>query len=425
MARSKQACFLEGSSGQAVAAMAAVFLLTVLAASAQAQTFQVLHTFTDGADGANPYAGLAIDQGGNLYGTADAGGYKGGSCGSAGCGTVFKLSHHGSGWIFSPLYEFQGGDDGTDPSANVVIGPDGSLYSTTSQGGTANAGTVFRLQPPVTICRSSLCYWTKTEIYQFTGVPNGGLPRGTLLFDQSGDIYGVTEDGGTGNQGGVVYKLTHSSEGWTQSIIYGEVGGSPMSGVVLDDSGNLYGTTLIGGGGYGSVYQLAPSGSGWILNTLTNFEQDGDGNEPIGGVILDAAGNLYGGTSGGGNNGGGTIFEMTDSGGNWTMTNLYELGPGVFGVVASLTMDAAGNLYGATYDEGTHGYGNVFKLTPSDGGWIYTDLYDFTGGIDGAYPGGNVTLDANGNIYGTAGNGGAQQCHGFYNGCGTVWEITP
>jgi len=116
---------------------------------------------------------------------------------------------------------------------------------------------------------------------------------------------------------------------------------------------------------------------------------------------------------------------MTGSGGSWTLTNLYELPLGLFGVMASLAMDAHGDLYGATEDEGAYGYGSVFKLTRSDNGWVYTDLYDFTGGSDGAYPVGNVTLDGNGNIYGTAGNGGLQQCPGYYPGCGTVWEITP
>ena len=397
---------------------ALLLLLSLAIAPAPAQTFQVLHSFTGQGDGGHSYAGLVIDQAGNLYGTTY-------DFGSAGYGVVFKLAHHNGAWTLAPLYTFQGGVDGQNPKANVVFGPDGSLYSTTWQGGTNGGGTVFKLQPSATACHSALCSWTKNDIHDFGGLPDGGLPVGTLLFDHAGNIYGVTENGGT-NDDGTVYELTHSSGGWTHTVLYGEVGGSPMSGVVFDQAGKLYGTTLIGGElGYGSVYQLAHFGSGWTYNTLTSFEDDGDGVEPVGGVIFDAAGNLYGGTSGGGDNGGGTVFEMTGSGGSWTLTNLYELPLGLFGVMASLAMDAHGDLYGATEDEGAYGYGSVFKLTRSDNGWVYTDLYDFTGGSDGAYPVGNVTLDGNGNIYGTAGNGGLQQCPGYYPGCGTVWEITP
>ena len=400
-------------------AVSAIAVLTIVAATqAQAQTFTALHTFTAGGDGAHP-GSLSMDRSGNLYGVANAGGYRGGTCSALGCGTVFKLSRQGSNWVLNPLYAFHGGNDGRVPGANVVFGPDGSLYSTTSEGGAQGYGTVFKLQPPARACESAFCPWTKTELYQFVGVPNGSDPVGTLVFDAAGNIYGVTQVGGHQDYG-TVYELTHSAGGWMESVLFSGLA-SPMSGVIFDHAGNLYGTTLQGGGiGYGSVYQLAPSGSGWNMNVLTSFEDDGDGIEPSGGLILDVSGNLYGGTYNGGSYNGGVVYELTPSGDNWLLNNLYSFGPGLFGPIGSLTTDASGNLYGATNDEGAYGYGNVFKLTSSNGGWSYTDLYDFTGGSDGAYPTGSLILDGNGNVFGTTWSGGSQQCE-----CGVVWQITP
>ena len=147
-------------------------LMAVATQSAQAQTFTTLYTFTGGSDGASPYAGVTPDRAGNLYGTATLGGSK--NCyfvGDSGCGTVFKLSHKGTGWIFSLLYGFTGGSDGWWPFTPVTLGPDGSVYGTTSYGGGTGCiagngcGTVFKLQPPPNFCRSVSCPWTKTGIY--------------------------------------------------------------------------------------------------------------------------------------------------------------------------------------------------------------------------------------------------------------------
>jgi uncharacterized repeat protein (TIGR03803 family) len=403
-------------------ALSIVFLLTVVATpAAHAQTFTVLHTFASGQDGAEPYAGVSIDRAGNLYGSSAYGGFTGNGCGSSGCGTVFKLTRSDSGWLLDPLYIFQGGTDGINPEAGVVIGPDGSLYSTTYSAGGGAIGTVFSLRPPAAACKSALCGWTKTSLHQFKGGGDGSGPRGALTFDASGNIYGVTEGGGY-QELGTVYELTPSVSGWTESVLYNALG-SPFSGVIFDNAGNLYGTTLQGGEiDYGSVYQLVHSGSGWTLNTLSSFEDDGDGNEPEGGLIMGGAGNLFGTTTGAGYGGGGTVFELTPFNGNWIMTNLYSFS-GSFGPFASLTMDAAGNLYGTANKDGAYGYGSVFKLTPGNGGWTYTDLHDFTGGSDGAYPyWSGVVLDGNGNLYGTTVNGGAGTCR---DGCGVVWEIRP
>ena len=199
--------------------------------------------------------------------------------------------------------------------------------------------------------------------------------------------------------------------------------GYPGSGVILDRSGNLYGSTFCGGNNYGSIYELTPSGGEWILDTLYKFANGSDGGYPKAGVIFDAAGNLYGATGVRGSGQGGTVFEMTPSNGGWTYNTLYSFASSnnsqiVVGPVASLVMDNAGNLYGTTLVDGVNSFGAVFKLTPSNGSWTYTSLHDFTNGSDGSYPYSNLVLDAEGNLYGTASQGGA-------NGLGVVFKIAP
>ncbi|MFZ0794834.1 MAG: choice-of-anchor tandem repeat GloVer-containing protein, partial [Candidatus Korobacteraceae bacterium] len=192
-----------------------------------------------------------------------------------------------------------------------------------------------------------------------------------------------------------------------------------------DSAGNLYGTTSAWGYGdtgcCGTVFQLVNSGSGWTENTLYQFTDGNDGRIPYGGVIADAAGNLYGTTTTDGANGGGTVFELSPSGGGYTYQTLYsfsgeaglEVGP-----YDDLAMDSAGNLYGTTYLDGRYGWGNVFKLAPSGSGWTYTSLHDFTGGSDGASPRCRLVFDSSGNLYGTTSIGGT-------NGYGVVFKIAP
>ena len=151
---------------------------------------------------------------------------------------------------------------------------------------------------------------------------------------------------------------------------------------------------------------------------LYNFQGLNDGQNPVGGVILDGAGNVYGGTFDGGVNGGGTVYELSPSAGGWTFTTLYSFTGGYGGPYNKLTFDAKGNLYGATEGEGAHGSGSVFKLTRANGTWTLTDLYDFTGGTDGGVPYGSLAVDAKGNIFGTASLGGSKNQ-------GVVFEITP
>lgn len=171
------------------------------------------------------------------------------------------------------------------------------------------------------------------------------------------------------------------------------------------------------------MYQLTHSENGWTGTDIYDFTGGADGAYPVAGIIVDTEGNLYGATSVAGSGNGGTVFELSPSGGSWNYTLLYSFaGPNngrqVVGPVGNLVLDAAGNLYGTTISDGAHGYGAVFKLTHSNGNWTYTALHDFTNGADGSYPYANLVFDGNGNIYGTASGGGAF-------GVGVVFEITP
>ena len=404
------------AAGMVMAIVAALVL--VGAQTAQAQTFTVIHTFTGGIDGAAPEAGLTLDGAGNLYGTASAGG-------TGLSGAVYKLSHRGTGWTFNPLYNFAGGNDGATPIARVIFGPNGTLYGTTSDQGMGQGvvGTVFNLGPPPTVCKTALCPWDEKVLHRFTGSGSDGfIPGyGDLLFDRAGNIYGTTIQGGT-NGKGTVFELTPSGQNWTESILFNMAASSgiyPYNGVIFDQAGNLYGTTYEGGimSTYGSIYELTPSGSGWTQSTLHTLQEASDGAYPYGGVIFDQAGNLYGTTSYDGPDGAGTVFELSPSNGGW-MLNVIHSFAGSEGPYGGVTMDAAGNLYGTTFAGGAHLFGSVYKLTPSGSGWTFTDLYDFTGGNDGGYPYGTVAIDANGNLYGTASHNGAL-------GYGTIWEIMP
>jgi uncharacterized repeat protein (TIGR03803 family) len=404
----------------ATAALAVAIVLAPAAAAppaAQAQTYTVIHNFTGGIDGADPQAGLAMDRAGNFYGTTNGGGAKD-------LGAVFKLKYHGSAWVLSTLYSFGEVEfDGADPQGRVSIAADGTLYGTTITG-ESNVGTVFHLIPGAAAPKSALAAWNETILHKFSeqGI-DGQEPQGDLLFDQSGNIYGTTFFGG-GHGNGVIYELTPSNGSWTENILYAARnngdGMEARGGVISDAAGNLYGVFGYGGpDGRGAVYELSPSGSGWTEQTVYGFTGGTDGEFPFGGLIMDSAGNLYGTTSSSGSGGGGTVFELTPTNGAWTFNLLYSFsGENYDGPLDKLVMDAASNLYGTTSGEGAFGYGSVFKLTPSNGGWTYSSLHDFSGGSDGRYPVCSLVLDASGNLYGTASAGGQYDS-------GTVWEITP
>jgi uncharacterized repeat protein (TIGR03803 family) len=390
----------------------------------QAQTFTVLHRFTGGENGAQPVAGLTPDGTGVFYGTTY------GTTDNQ--GTVYRLKQTGGNWILQTLVsglEF--------PAGRVVFGPHGYLYGVTSGGlddcyySHSTCGEVYSLRPA---CSNPNCPWMLSVLYQFQGGDDGASPNWVEpVFDQAGNLYGTTQLGGTtGN--GVVFKLTPPAGGgdgeWSETPIYSFTDGSdgkwPFGGLIFDSAGKLYGAAQ--GGAYedGTVFQLSPSGSGWVIQTLYTFQGETDGNGPVG-LLFDGFGNLYGTTHTGGGGGGGTVFKLSPSGLGWTFSVLYGL-PGSAGPDACVALDAAGDFYGTTQGGG-YGWGSVFKLTPMNGGWSYTDLFSFNdrGGVVnlmGAMPEDTVTLDASGNIYGTAAGGGIfnDSCFGE---CGVIWEITP
>lgn len=423
-------------SSTLAAALAVLLVSTVFGVgTAQAQTFNVIYAFTGGTDGAGPLMGVTLDRSGNLYGTTGYGG-------TTGNGTVFRLSNTNSGWVVTPLYEFQGGSDGSTSNSSISIGRDGALYGATLYGGgAANCGTVFKLQPSPMATASASGYWNETILHSFTGnMTDGCYPGSNLTWDQAGNFYGTTQIGGAngynnGFQGyGTIYKLAPSGSGWTESILYSFLGGDqgnyPLySPIVFDNAGNIYGT--VNGGGYfggacevigcGLVYQLTNSGGNWTETVLHAFQDGEDGEFPNSGVILDSSGNLYGGAGTGGSGLGGTIFQLTPSSGGWNLNVLVSLqqsSGGAQGVESPLTFDSQGNLYGVTNDEGPYSLGTLFKLTYTSSGWIYTDLHDFTGGNDGALPVGPVVFDSQGNLYAVAILGGS-------HGAGVVFQVTP
>ena len=387
--------------------LAVVSALTLLASQPMpAQTFTSLHDFTGGNDGGTPAGVLTMDRAGNLYGTTtDGGGDNGCSPGPA-CGVVFKLTHKGSSWLYSTIYAFHG-RDGANPQAGVVFGPDGALYGTAG-GGAGGVGVVFRLQPPASICHAFSCLWTETVLHSFAGGPGdgGGTNYGPLVFDRAGNIYGATLGGGTAGVG-TVYEISRSNGGWVETVIHNfqniPDGKQPLGGLVFDNAGNLYGAAGGGSNDHGVIFELTPNGSGWTESILYNFSDENCA--PGVGLTLDGAGNLYF-VSGAPPI---TACELSPSDGGFTLQALYEL-QGTMGPEQSMTWDSAGNLLGTVYA----GNPRVFRLTPSNGQWTLT-------GFSGNYGGGslsNAIQGADGNVYGTFSVGGT-------HAKGWVFQITP
>ncbi len=395
-----------------LAFVAALFCaLTVIATpSMQAQTLHVL--FTNSYPPGGDLSGITLDTAGNLYGTIYYGTPE----------SVFELKRDSPNWVFQPLYYFHYLNDGHAPYAPLVFGPDGALYGTTIQGGYygyLGEGTVFSVRPSHNPCESTICLGSEIPVYWFGGAKNAndGYFPNEVMFDSSGNLYGTTLHGGR-YQLGTAYELTPTQNGWTEVIIdnFSGNGGpeNPSSGLTFDAAGNLYGTAA--GGAYGVVYELVRSGQGWTEKTLYSFQGGNDGAYPVGGLVFDAAGNAYGTTAGFYQSQPGTVFELSpQSDGSWSETVLYVF-PGN-GPVADLVKDSAGNLYGTTPGmPGTNPdhNGMAFKLSQTGGVWNFTQLYEFTGGADGAFPGGRVAIDSAGNIYG--------EC---VASPGTIWELTP
>ena len=413
---------------------ALIFLAMSAAVAVHGQTYTILHEFTGGSDGGFPLSGVTLDRAGNLYGTTSIGGSE--FCAGGGCGGVYRMQHRSGGWTLTPLFTFPDAAFAGMPNSRVVFGPDGTLYGTTEADEPGDYGDVFRLQPPFSICPAFSCPWRETHLYGFTNAPDGANPAGDVVFDNAGNLYGVTTNGGTSGSNcpnnrscGTVYKLSRVQGGWQETVIYdfqgGDDGGFPNA-VTFDSSSKLVGTTSSRGtNNRGTVFSLAPNGQGlWSETTLYSFSGGVDGGSPAAGVIPDGSGGFLGTTSSGGSGGGGTVWQLSPSGGQWVLTTLTSFNDG--GEPASvLTMDAAGRLYGTTLAGGGFHAGCVYKLTHTNGGWTLTTLFAFNGSSDGGQPYSNVSIDAAGNLYGTARVGGGVIEYCFRIGCGVVWEITP
>lgn len=326
-------------------------------------TEAVLYSFrAENRDGARPYGRLLMDSSGNLYGTTFYG--SGNSCG---CGAVFKLATDG---IESILYSFTGGADGFGPAAGLIADQNGNLYGTTSEGGDLDGdsfcspngcGTVFELSPD----------GTKTLLYEFhgpdIGPADGSTPYGGVIADGSGNLYGTTFAGGT-DLGGIVFKIAPDG---TETVLHsfdseGD-GLRPYAGLVADTSGHVYGTTTVGGAkhDFGTVFMLAADGTETVLYSFLGGKTDGA--YPYGGLIMDGNGNLYGTTYGGGHPacqsgyGCGTVFKLAADGTEQVLHFFKDNGDGS-GPSTGLLADKKGNLYGTTSSGGSHGYGTIFEI---------------------------------------------------------------
>jgi len=413
-------------------ALLALLVLGVLLGAARAQKESVLYSFcaqTNCADGQSPYAGVVFDQKGNLYGTTRSGGTYNNSC-YYGCGVVFKLTPKGKETVLYSFCMQAGCADGAEPFAGLVSDQKGNLYGTTYLGGAYDGcesglgcGVVFKLTPEgkykvlYSFCAQNSC-------------TDGAYPQAGLVLDQKGNLYGTTSNGGTYNgycaygQGcGVAFKLTPKGKETVLYTFCGQTnctdGGDPVAGLIFDKNGSLYGTTKVGGAhGGGIVFKLTPKGKETILYNFCEEQGCADGAAPVAAVVLDQKGNLYGTTAGGGEpRDGGVVFKLTPEGRETVLYSFCWQNNCVDGTnpSAGVVFDQNGNMYGTTLNGGEHYAGVVFKLTPEG---KETVLFGFSGIADGASPEGGLVFDQKGNLYGTTQEGGEDVA-------GVVFKITP
>ncbi len=394
---------------------------------AHAQQFTVLHNFAGPPDGGVPEASMIYVSGtpgrtnvvpvSTLYGTTSVGGT--GKCTmegyQTGCGTVFEVS----GEREAVLYSFQGGPDGWASLGGLVRDKKGNLYGTTAGGGAYGYGTIFKLAEK-----------TKTILYSFQGTPDGAYPTSALTQDSEGNLYGTTSNGGVNGGaygGGTVFKLDINGN---ETVLYsfcsqlqcsdGE-NPSPRSTLTMDASGNLFGTTFYGGNiGAGTVFKVDTKGNETVLHSFcTALGECSDGANPEGGLVMDSSGNLYGTTTEGGVEGQpyGNVFKL-DPTGHETVLHEFCSEPACadgLGPTAGVIMDARGNLFGTTG-------ATVFEIDTTG---TFSVIYTFTGLPGPVEPVGGLTMDAKGNLYGTASQGGPGNCTLLYYGCGAVFKIKP
>ncbi|MGA2966455.1 MAG: choice-of-anchor tandem repeat GloVer-containing protein [Terriglobales bacterium] len=411
-----------GSTVLAAAALRGALTLAVLSAvlliaarPAQAQTEKVLYNFCPGGgsctDGAHPTSRLTFDGAGDLYGTTMFGGL--------GAGTVFELSQNGSGgWNETVLHRFVGGDGAWPYYSYVIFDSLGNLYGTAYGNGTCcihtaslgadpACGVVFELSPP---------YWTVTVLHSFEGKGMGCRPVNGLIMDPAGNLYGITEYlRQNGGARGAVFELSPSAGGWTEQVIYTAC--TSYAGLTMDAAGNIFGV------GCSHAFELSPNSSGgWTPTIIHTFTGGKDGDTPEGTPVLDRAGNLYGTTEFGGDKNLGTVYKLSPGKKWWKEKILYSFKSGEKDgniPAAGIVFDAAGNIYGTTSGGGDYGLGTVFELVAPVGKGSYKEriLWSF-GGPDGGRPFDSLILDNAGNLYGTASQGGS-------GGYGVVFEVTP
>jgi uncharacterized repeat protein (TIGR03803 family) len=372
-------------------AFALLLLCATTAVGLGAQTFTLLHSFNS-TDGANPfYAGLVQGTNGNFYGTTEYGG-------TYGYGTVFQISPSGT---LTTLHSFNI-TDGAYPVVGLVQPTNGNFYGTTEAGGgnSCDCGTVFQITPSGTL----------TTLHVFTDTPDGNGPFGALIQATNGNLYGATSFGGAHHQGSL-FEITASGT-LTMLYSFCSQSGcadghEPFAGVIQAPDGDFYGTTYLGGIGnhlasHGVLYKITPSGTLTTLYTFCSQSGCTDGSNPNVGVVQAGNGNFYGTTVLGGTNGYGTLFEITPSG---TLTTLHNFGganpdPGGGN---QLIQASDGNLYDTSYGGGANDYGAIFQITPS-GTLTVLHSFDSTDGMQ-IYSG--LVQGTNGNFYGTTDGGGA------------------
>jgi uncharacterized repeat protein (TIGR03803 family) len=366
--------------------------------------FQLLRAFpVDANDGANPTGSVTTDGAGNLYGATGGGG-------SSNVGTVFRIAKDGS--AFQILHSFTwSANDGVIPVGSLVLDRSGTLYGVTSRSGTTfpYQATLFKVGTDATGFQ---------VLRTFIDPPDGTSPSGSLILVGSGVLYGTMADGGSSNSGTVFgvdtdgsgFRVLHAFAGFTGD------GSRPGASLIADASGYLYGTTAWGGvPDRGTIFGIRPDGTGFqLLHTFLSGPNDGDTSWSA--MVLDRSGNLYGTTPNGGRWNGGTIFRLSSDGSGFQLVHAFQGGaadgriPG-----AALTLDGSGNLYGMTAQGGASGGGTVFRVRTDGTGFQL--LHTFVGGAgDGAFPYTSLLLDGFGNLYGVTGQGGASNW-------GTVFKL--
>jgi uncharacterized repeat protein (TIGR03803 family) len=367
-------------------------LFIVMAAAAAvlpAQNFTSLASF-NGANGSSPsFMTLAQGTDGNFYGATNAGGANS-------LGTVFQITPAG---VLSAIYSFAG-TDGSHPQAGLVLNIDANLYGTTLTGGTG-PGTVFKISETGSL----------TTLHNFSGGADGGNAVGGLVLGGSGKFYGTTGMGGSGGNG-TLFRITSAGALTTiDSFTGGSDGGHPLDTLVQAASGLFYGTTRVGGtNNAGVMFSISPSN---VFTALYSLASATDGGNPVGGLAQGINQNLYGVAPGGGAFGYGTVFEMTPSGSSFTTLHSFTGGADGASPFATLTLANDGNFYGTTNSGGAFGNGTIFQIT---GAGALTTLYSFTGGVDGANPSGGLLQATDGILYGATAGGGT-------NGDGTVYSL--